>query len=349
MKANVLYGINDLRYTDYPTPLLKKDEVLVKVMACGICGSDVGRVFKTGTYHFPTIIGHEFSGVVAAANPDDKDGTELIGKRVGVFPLKPCFECHNCKEGKYEMCVNYDYLGSRCDGGFAEFVAVPKWNLIPLPDTVSFEQAAMLEPCSVALHALRRFSSVKGKTLVLFGPGTIGNILIRIARSLKANKIIVVGRNTEKLSIAKNNGADFIIDSTSENVSEEILNLTENKGAQLIVEGTGAVSCLNDAILAAKGEGEIVLMGNPAGDYEIEKKVYWQILRKQLKLFGTWNSSFGFSEDDWHLVLDMMAKGELNPETLITHTFPLSDLKKGLEIMADKNIISNKVMVIANG
>src|SRR5574344_1882626 len=155
MKASVLYGIDDLRYVeDYSTPVLKDNEVMVKVKAAGICGSDVARVLKNGTYHFPTIIGHEFSGEICEVK--DKKDDALIGKRVSVFPLKPCFKCESCKQGDYEMCEHYDYLGSRCDGGFAEYVAVPKWNLCFLPDIISFESAAMFEPSSVAMHALGR-------------------------------------------------------------------------------------------------------------------------------------------------------------------------------------------------
>lgn len=154
MKANVLFGIGDLKYTNIPLPRLKSDEVLVKVKAAGICGSDIARVFKTGTYHFPTVIGHEFSGVVS----DIGSSTYLswLGKRVSVFPLKPCFKCNNCKNKEYELCSNYDYLGSRCNGGFAEYVAVPVWNLLEIPDCVCYEEAAMLEPAAVALHALKR-------------------------------------------------------------------------------------------------------------------------------------------------------------------------------------------------
>ena len=154
MKAYVLEGINQLKYKEIKMPELHEGEVLVEVKAAGICGSDIPRIFETGTYHFPTIPGHEFSGQVVSAY--DGEQNPWIGKRVGIFPLIPCMECFTCKKVEYEMCRNYNYLGSRCDGGFAEYVAVPEWNLIELPDKVSYEEAAMLEPAAVALHAVRR-------------------------------------------------------------------------------------------------------------------------------------------------------------------------------------------------
>ena len=138
MHAAVLHAVGDLRYEEVAFPAVAEDEVLVKVKNCGICGSDVGRVLAHGTYHFPTIPGHEFSGEVVF-DAENK----LTGKRVAVFPLLPCFSCENCKEERYANCTNYNYYGSRCDGGYAEYIAVKRFNLVELPDAVSFEEGAM--------------------------------------------------------------------------------------------------------------------------------------------------------------------------------------------------------------
>ena len=129
MKAYVLEGIGELVYKDVPIPRLHEDEALVEVVNAGICGSDIPRIFETGTYHFPTIPGHEFAGVVRDVG--GKEHADWLGKRVGVFPLIPCMQCEQCKKKNYEMCQAYNYLGSRTDGGFAEYAAVPVWNLIP--------------------------------------------------------------------------------------------------------------------------------------------------------------------------------------------------------------------------
>lgn len=118
--------------------------------------------------------------------------------------MKPCFQCSNCKRGTYELCANYDYLGSRCDGGFAEYVAVPIWNLLEIPDTVNFETAAMMEPASVAMHALRQSNFKKGDTVAVIGPGTIGMILCRLLLLFGAKKVWLIGRSQVKLDFAQN-------------------------------------------------------------------------------------------------------------------------------------------------
>ena len=172
MRAYELHGVNDLRREDIEKPEIPSGWVLVQVKASGICSSDIPRIFTNGTYHFPTIPGHEFSGVVAAYGEGVPE--ERVGKRVGIFPLIPCRTCPQCRQKKYEMCEHYDYLGSRRDGGFAEYVAVPDWNLMELPENVSFREAAMLEPLSVALHAVKRSGVKPGDTAAVIGTGMIG-------------------------------------------------------------------------------------------------------------------------------------------------------------------------------
>ena len=154
MKAWVLHNINDLRYESVDKPQLSDQEVLVAVKAAGICGSDIPRIYQTGAHRHPLILGHEFSGVVEKIGAGVEPFWE--GKRVGIFPLIPCGSCLPCSRQQYEMCRSYSYLGSRRDGGFAQYAVVPKENLISLPDGVTYEEAAMLEPMAVAVHAMRR-------------------------------------------------------------------------------------------------------------------------------------------------------------------------------------------------
>ena len=340
-----MYGIGDLRWTVVPEPSLKPGEVLVKVKACGICGSDVARVFKTGTYHFPTIIGHEFAGEVCKVF-DSTTQSYWLNKRVGIFPLKPCFSCDNCRQGKYELCTDYDYLGSRCDGGFGEYVAVPSWNLIELPETVGYPTAAMLEPASVAMHALRIAELQKGDTVAVTGPGTIGMILCRMALLAGAGKVILIGRSQSKLSFAKEYGIKCTVNSEAEDAEKTILSLTDGKGVDIAVEGTGASAPMNLCLDITRASGTVVALGNPGEEMRMEKKSYWKILRRQLKLCGTWNSRFGTENDDWSKVLSLLAEGQLSLEPLITHRLPFDGLREGLEIMRDRGIYSNKVMLL---
>lgn len=346
MKASVLHAIGDLRYEDIVIPTPKENEVLVHVKASGICGSDVNRVLKTGTYHYPTVIGHEFSGVVEYVG--NSKNSKWIGKRVGIFPLKPCFKCNNCLNGDFEMCSHYDYLGSRCDGGFEEYVAVPTWNLIELPEEVSFEEAAMLEPTSVAIHALRRIGPLDNKNVAIIGPGPIGNILCQVAKHYGATKVILIGRTQQKLEFSRENYQVEIINSNNEDTVKKVFTITSGIGADVVVEGTGAESSLATAISITKTKGSIILMGNPIDNMTLQQKIYWQILRKQLCIIGTWNSSFGISQNDWYKALELISTGELKLTPLISHRLPFSHLVEGIQIMADPKQISNKVMLINN-
>lgn len=173
MKAMRLHKIGDFKYEDVELRDIKDDEILMKVEACGICGSDIPRVFELGAHTFPITIGHEFSGVIVdTARQEDKD---IIGKKASVFPLIPCRQCESCETGHYAQCTNYNYLGSRCDGGFAQYCIIPsKWHLIFSENKdVTSEALAMVEPATVAQHAVRRAEVTAGDNVLIFGAGPI--------------------------------------------------------------------------------------------------------------------------------------------------------------------------------
>ena len=167
MKAYVLNAIKEFECCEVEKPSITADSLLLEVHATGICGSDIPRIYKDGTYSYPLIPGHEFAGTVVEAGSEENQ--LWVGKRVGVFPLIPCQKCECCLQKKYEMCMHYSYLGSRTNGGFAQFVRVPAWNLIELPEQVSMVQAAMLEPMAVAVHAIRRANVKKTDQIAVCG------------------------------------------------------------------------------------------------------------------------------------------------------------------------------------
>lgn len=337
MKAYVLRAINDFGLTDVEPPVAGEDEVLVRVRAAGICGSDIPRIFTAGTYHYPLIPGHEFAGeVVPDADDKDKQGS----KRVGVFPLIPCMKCPQCLAQKYEMCRDYNYIGSRCNGAFAEYVAVPKKNLISLPDNVSFEAAAMLEPAAVAAHAMRAVHPRKDETVAVCGLGTIGLLVVMMLIEAGIKDIIVFGNHEYQRQTAISLG-----------IKPENIGL-KNRPIDVFFECVGSNETVGWALNLTKPGGRVMLVGNPRGDMLLDKNTYWKILRNQLTLMGTWNSSFsmdGFrnltNPDDWYYVLERMASGRLDVEKLITHRFDMKDFHKGFEIMKDKSEPYTKVMM----
>lgn len=337
MKAYVLHAINDFRYEELQLPECPKGWAIVEVKAAGICSSDVSRVYTKGTYHFPTIPGHEFSGVVHSVGAE-KD-CAFVGKKVGVFPLIPCRECQQCQDKHYEMCDNYDYVGSRRDGGYAEYVAVPIWNLIELPESMSFTSAAMLEPLSVALHAIKLGGVKQGDNVAIVGTGMIGISAGQWAYKFGASKVTVIGRNETKRNLVEQCGLEYCVC----NASGDLLQY------DFVLEAVGTPSAVELAISATTPGGTVLLMGNPSGDIKLSQNLYWRILRKQLTLKGTWNSSYdGVNPSDWTEAVQAIAKNEINVESLISHCFSQESLVEGLELMKEHKEPYCKVMTIWN-
>ncbi len=345
MKAYVLHGIGDLRYEDVEKPVPEEDEVLVRVHAAGICGSDIPRIYRTGAYSYPLIPGHEFAGTVVEAG--SAVGNPWIGKRVGVFPLIPCKECAQCQKKQYEMCARYSYLGSRTDGGFAEYVRVPVWNLLELPDGVSFEQAAMLEPMSVAVHAIRRAAADAGDRIILCGLGTIGLLAVMFFKGMGYHNLYVVGNKEIQKKLAMEIGVseDRFCDIRRQDAEVWIMDATSGHGADVFFDCVGKTQTIEEAIRCTAAAGKVMLVGNPASDVSLAKDVYWKILRRQLTLMGTWNSSFTHeSTDDWHVVLDLLQGKKIQPERLITQKYPMQQFCRGMERIKDKAEDCVKIM-----
>ncbi len=345
MKACVLHNVADLRYEDVLVPHPKTGEVLMKVKACGVCGSDIQRVWEKGTYSFPTIPGHEFAGEIVAVSDEENDG--FIGKKAAVFPLLPCRRCEACEIGEFAQCKNYNYFGSRCDGAFAEYISVPVWNLVPVPDSLSYEAAAMTEPAAVAVHALRQAGISVGDNVVVFGAGPIGLMLASWAAIWGADKTILVEIDKTKIAFAKECGFEHIIDSGEEDAVQEVMRLTNGRGADVAVEGAGVSMTLEQSLKCTRMFGKVVAMGNPIKEMMLSQKGYWELLRKQLKVSGTWNSSFsGIPRNEWELSVRYMAEGKLNVERFITHRVSLEECPDALRMMRDKTEFYNKVMVV---
>lgn len=329
MKCANLHGINDLRYEDIPMPECGEDEILVKVESCGICGSDIPRVYAKGTYHFPTVIGHEFAGKVVC-DPQK----EYEGKKVAVFPLLPCFHCKSCEEGNYATCENYDYYGSRRNGGMSEYLAVKRWNILPVPENVGYDEAAMCEPASVARHAICKLNIKEGDNLLISGAGPIGILAGQWAKSFGADNVYYLDIDPRKIEAAKQFG---------------FLEHKENVRISCALEGTGFSDALMKCLAAVEPAGRMVLMGNPAGAIDLTQNAYWHILRKELTVYGTWNSSFNDCQNDWKESLKAMSEGMIDVKPLITHRFPMEECNRAFTMMKNKTEFFNKVMLNVGG
>lgn len=346
MQACALHGIGDLRCEERPVPEPGPGEALVRVMACGVCGSDLPRVFVKGTYRFPLIPGHEFAGEIVVVHADSD--ASRVGERVVVFPLIPCRRCAACAGGHYAQCADYDYLGSRSDGGFAEYVTAPLWNLLPVPDAVSWEAAAMVEPAAVALHAVRQAGLKPGNAVLIFGAGPIGLLVALWARQQGAGTVLLADIDAARLAFAQTLGFDQVCNVRGQDVRAWVVEQT-GAGADAVFEATGASAAFEQAQYCARAFGTVVLVGNPAGGMALSQDGYWQILRKELRLRGTWNSVYGVPEgDEWKAALEAMASGALTVEPLVTHRVALAALPGVLARMRDSGSEFCKTMYMAD-
>ncbi len=313
MKACVLHVVKKLEYTEIADPVVKSGEVLVQIKACGICSSDLDRVFRTGAYHFPIVLGHEIAGQVVSAAPDVD--SSLVGKRVVVYPLLPCFECEACKKGFYAQCKGYNYFGSRCDGGYAQYLSVPIWNLKTFSNSVSFTHAALCEPAAVAWNAVSKANIKPGTKLLIVGTGFIGIVAGLWAKQKGADVSFKV-RNSKK--------ADFIKSLGFGDVQSDF----DEGSFEICMECVGTNESIIQALVCTKARGTVIFVGNPQSDVVLDKKIYWKILRQELVIKGVWNSSY---PSDWEAVLENI--NSLPCNKLITHTFNLSDGMKAFDIL----------------
>ena len=329
MKAARLHAIGDLLCDEVEIPVPHGEEVLVRVGACGICGSDLPRVFEHGSSNgkYPLTIGHEFAGEVVQVG--EQADPALIGVRAAIFPLIPCRKCDPCVTGNYAMCEDYDYLGSRRDGGFAEYCLVPSvWHLIP-SEKASMEELSMTEPACVAQHAVRRANVQAGQTVVIFGAGPIGILAARWVKIFGAEPILV-DISPEKVAFAREKGFR-VVNSREENVIEAVKKYNGGRLADAAIEGTGAGVVLSSCIECVRAKATIALLGNPAGETKIPQKLHSMMLRKEVDVHGVWNSSRApYPVNEWEFTVRMMDEGILKTADLITDRLSLEELPQAM-------------------
>lgn len=341
MRALALHGIGDLRLEDRPAPVPGVGQVLVRVTHCGVCGSDIPRIFEKGTYRFPTVPGHEFAGVVAAAGLGVE--TAQVGDRVAVFPLLWCGACAACEQGRYVQCSNYDYLGSRSDGGFADYVVAPVANLVPVPSGVPLLHAAMAEPAAVALHALGRAGrQMIGQVVIVMGAGPIGLMVAQCARIAGAARVLVFDVSPDALATARSLGFEEALDPRSASPTEVV-----PRGAGVVVDATGVPGALAQGVEALGDGGVGVLLGNPAGDLRLPAALWSRLMRREARLVGTWNSEYSRygAGDDWRTALGLMCAGSLDVARLVTHCVPLECAESELRSIHERKSYHCKTMI----
>lgn len=342
MKAMVLESPGKLTYTDVPEPQqVGERPVLVRVGAVGVCGSDILRFAKDKAYHYPLVLGHEFSAVVEEAPAGSRFKR---GDYAAVFPLIPNLRDPLARIGEYSVSSGYDYFGSRRDGAFAERLWVPEDNLIPVPAGVPLLFAAAVEPAAVALHAMLKVRIPADATALVIGGGPIGAFAAQWLRILGCSRVFAADIDARKQVVLRELGFE-VIDARQENTVDAIMARTGGRGVDCAVEASGLPMTFLQTIQAAAPFGQVVLLGDLSGDVTMPAALVSSILRRELTLYGTWNSKItppGKSE--WDMVIHHIHKGTLQVGPLISHTPALSAGPQMFADMATRAVWYNKVI-----
>jgi L-iditol 2-dehydrogenase len=324
MKVSMWYNNNDIRIEETPTPLPGQGEMLVKVISCGICGSDIVEWYRLP--RAPLVQGHEVGVEVVETGAGVSKYKK--GDRLFIAPKVPCLKCSYCLKGHYPQC---NVVKDRLPGGFAEYILVPKELVIngcyQLPDNVSYDQATFIEPLACVVRAQKLASIEEGQTLLILGSGISGLLHIKLARFKKCN-VIATDINKRRLELAKSFGAGYVADAASD-IQEQLIHANDGK-AEAVIITTSALSAFIQAWEAVDMGGVVVLFAVPGPDKDVVVPVndFW---RKEIRIL----TSYYCGPPDIEEALDLITKGYIKVDDMITHRLPLKDIEKGFKMVLD--------------
>jgi L-iditol 2-dehydrogenase len=341
MKALLLKNYKELELVDFPTPECGPNDVLVRVRACGICGSDVhGFDGSTGRRIPPLVMGHEAAGEIAAIGANVKDFHE--GDRVTFDSTVSCGHCYFCCRGEINLCDNRQVLGVSCGdyrrhGAFAEYVLVPANIVYKLPDSLAYEHAALIEAVSIAVHAVNITPITLGDTAVVVGTGMIGLLVVQAARLAGCSQVIAVDLDDAKLEVAKSLGANHGINPKNSDAPARIAELTGGHGAAVAIEAVGATSPIKTAILSVRKGGTVTLVGNISPNIELPLQ---SIVTRQIRLQGSCASN-----GEYPACIDLLASGAIRVDAIISAHATLEETPKMFERLYSHDPLLMKVVV----
>lgn len=341
MNAAVLNKPLDIEVKQVPIPEPREDEALVRVHCIGICGSDVhyyehGRI---GRYvvESPIILGHELAGEVVRVGSQVRNVKP--GDRVAVEPGVTCGRCHHCKSGRYNLCPDVQFMATPpVDGAWAEYVTVRSDFLFKLPEGMSYEQGALIEPLSVGLHAMKRGRVAPSDRVLVTGLGPIGLLAVLAAKLYGVQEIYGTDIVPFRRELAKQLGAACVIDPVQENAVERLMELSGGEGVDVVVESSGNGRVVGDTVQLVKRGGRVVLVGMPAAD-EIPFNVN-QIIDGELDVLGVFRYANTYPD-----AIQLLSRSGVNIEQVITHKYALADIQEALDMVRNNKDTSIKVMI----
>lgn len=340
MKALVVRAPMNYELEEVPVPEVPDGGFLLKVTACGLCGSDL-RTLRSGHRRvtFPWTIGHEISGTVIKVGKR-YEGRWKEGDLLAVGPVVYCGNCDFCIQGQYELCENYREIAQAWPGGFAEYVAIPEeavklGTIWPVPEGLDPAFAAISEPVSSCVNAQERGNIKLGDTVVIIGAGPVGYIHTSLARARGADKIIIADIVDERLKLAEAFKADFSINAADTDLVQEVRNLTHGKGAEVVITATPAPLAVVQAVEMARKGGRILVFGGLPKDNSKPGVDINTIHYNALNLMGATT----FAPRHQRIALQLMVSGRIPADKLITHRFPLSEFKQGAKMALEGKVL----------
>jgi L-iditol 2-dehydrogenase len=351
MRAVVYHGINDMRVETVPVPRIGPGELLVKIVTCGICGTDLKKI-HFGSHSAPRIFGHEMAGTIAAVGAGVSGFT--VGQRVMVFHHVPCAECYYCRKGTPAQCPLYKKTGVTAGfepsgGGFAEYIRVMDFvvsngGVVRIPDGVPFEQAAFVEPVNTVLKGVKLLELKPDDTVLVIGQGPIGLMHAVLAGRI-AHKVLTSDLYPERHAIAAEYGLKHPIHAGTENVLERVREETEGRGADAVVLAVGGTALIRTAMDAARPGGKVMLFAQTQhGEATIDPAA---ICVDEKTLLGSYSSSFGILDEVTELVFGGYQNG-FNLTRLISHRFPIEEAVAAIEVASHPKADSMKIMIDPN-
>ncbi|MHC3377865.1 galactitol-1-phosphate 5-dehydrogenase [Ligilactobacillus equi] len=347
MKVAELIDLNKFKLVEEKMPIPSDDEVRVKVMAAGTCGSDSHKMIAGWKYGFPAVMGHEFSGVVDAIG---KNVTTLkVGERVAIAPFIPCFRCKYCQSGMFQMCEDYSMMGQTQPGGFEQYVCVPEQNALSIGN-LSFTEGALIEPMAVAMHAVMGIKPQVGDNAAVFGLGAIGDLVIRLLKATGVVNVIGIDIDDKKLDKGLEEGCSHVINSSKESLEEKILEYTDGQGVDITMECAGSKVTEEQSLLITKRRGKVGFVGIAYSDVLLHKEAFENIFRHELTVKGFWNSySAPFPGKEWLTSIEMVRNKEVRIDDLVTHKYDLNEIQDAFNMIVSRSESYNKVMFYPNG
>ncbi|MBI3457472.1 MAG: NAD(P)-dependent alcohol dehydrogenase [Candidatus Rokubacteria bacterium] len=342
MRAAVLHRPNDVRLEELPIPTPAPGEVLVRVRAVGVCGSDV-HYYKEGRIGMhivekPLILGHESAGDVVAVGPGVR-GISL-GARVALEPGVPCHRCRYCLGGRYNLCPHVTFMATPpVDGAFVEYIAWPAEFAYPLPDRLGYAEGALLEPLAVGMHAVRRARLVPGAAVLVLGAGPIGQLALVAAATAGAGQLIVADLEDGRLAVASRLDPHIVtLNPAREPLGEVVKAATGGEGADVVIEAAGVVRTITQSVELVRRGGRVVWIGLPGEDPSPVSVL--EAIRKEVDILGVFRYANVYPD-----AIRLAASGKIDLKPLVTHRFPLAEARRALDTVVEQKSSAVKVVV----